>query len=184
MIWVLLMVGLTIGGTYVDVDRRTLHSGPGANDSRLGLLLAARMGRAWPTPEPPERRAAGAADRVEPLPRSSTPRPLPAMSVRVGDSWRELVCSPPFTWPCEEALAVFACESDNFRDDVIYGPAEGGAGERGIAQIHPIHAAKFYTRGWTWDDAFRPERNLAIADQIWLDQGWAPWTCWYEVRGW
>jgi hypothetical protein len=90
--------------------------------------------------------------------------------------WRDLIGAYP--WPLGEALRVFSCESVNFRPDVVYGPTEGAAGERGITQLHPVHIDKFYQRDWTWDDAFNPERNLAVAYAIYADQGWGPWTCW------
>jgi MFS family permease len=68
------------------------------------------------------------------------------------------------------ALRVLACESGG-------NPyAVGSQGERGLMQLHPVHAAKFLARGWTWDDAFVPERNLAVAHDIYLAEGWTPWS--------
>lgn len=39
------------------------------------------------------------------------------------------------------------------------------------------HEAKFLARGWTWADAYDAWPNIVIAHQLWLDQGWAPWSC-------
>lgn len=169
---VLFVVGVTTGGRSGLVGLRTE---PDSCRRPAGYFRAEAMAKSWPMPErvgPAGVRVAGAAGRQ--LAQGH------GRGALVSD-WRSLIGE--YLWPVEEAIAIFRCESVNFRADVVYGPTEGRAGERGVAQLHPVHAAKFYTRGWTWDDAFRPERNLAIAYQIWLDQGWAPWTCWDKVRG-
>lgn len=42
----------------------------------------------------------------------------------------------------------------------------------------PVHAWRFAARGWSfYDDALVPERNIAIAYDIWSDSGWRPWSC-------
>lgn len=69
-----------------------------------------------------------------------------------------------------EYPAIEQCESQG---DPL---KEGLLGERGRLQIHPIHTAKFEARGWTFDDAYDPEKNLVIAAEIWWWQGWAPWS--------
>ena len=38
-----------------------------------------------------------------------------------GRDWRSLVCSLPFTWPCEWAIAVIMCESSG--NPNAYNPA-------------------------------------------------------------
>lgn len=65
-----------------------------------------------------------------------------------------------YTWPA--ALAVFWCESK-------WSPnATGAAGERGLAQIHPIHH----------DSTFDPLGNMLAAYRI--SSGgydWSAWSC-------
>ncbi len=78
-------------------------------------------------------------------------------------AFRDIICAYP--WPCEEALAVQRCEgSDEY--------AVGSAGERGLFQIHPIHAGRFDS----WDDAFIPEENVRVAYDLYADYGsWWHW---------
>lgn len=88
----------------------------------------------------------------------------------------ELICS--FRFPCEAAIRIFRCESANFRRDIVFGPTVSPTNDRGISQINAVHAGRFTKRGWDYYvDAFVPERNLAVAEEIYLDQGWSPWTC-------
>ena len=57
--------------------------------------------------------------------------------------------------------------------------AEGGAGERGIFQIHPIHFGygQQTLLGYTWDDMWNPVANAAVAAWLYKNQGgWRPWT--------
>lgn len=96
-------------------------------------------------------------------------------------AFRALICAPVWAWDCEEAIDVFRCESDDFRPDVVYGPTEGAAGERGIAQLAPVHAQRFYRRGYTWADAFDPVRNLEVAHELYTDYG--SWWHWRFSRG-
>lgn len=76
------------------------------------------MALRWPAPGPTAGRgaAAGGAFEASGTDGLSRPplRPLPA---GVGQ-WRGLVCSAPFTWPCEWALAVIACESSGNPDAI------------------------------------------------------------------
>lgn len=46
-------------------------------------------------------------------------------------------------FPPNVAVAQLARESANFRNDVVYGPFVGGAGERGMAQFTPGTWARF-----------------------------------------
>ena len=56
--------------------------------------------------------------------------------------------------------------------------AVGLLGERGLFQIAVVHKWRFERRGWTWDDAFVPDRNVAIAYEIYEEaKGWWPWSC-------
>lgn len=77
-----------------------------------------------------------------------------------------LICS--YGWDCATALRVAHCES------TMNPGAVGGAGERGLFQLHPVHAARF---GERWELMFDPEVNIAAAHQLWSEQGWSPWTC-------
>ena len=50
-------------------------------------------------------------------------------------------------------------------------------------QLMPIHAWRFTRQGWDyWVDVFVPERNVAIAYELYLEQSWNPWlsswSCW------
>lgn len=81
----------------------------------------------------------------------------------------DLVCS--FSWDCQTAKRVIACES-------TWNPqAVGRAGERGLAQVHPIHRQRIEAMGFTWDDMFDPVSNLTVAHALWSEQGWRPWSC-------
>lgn len=53
--------------------------------------------------------------------------------------------------------------------------AIGGAGERGLTQIHPVHF------GWVDEDRlWEPDYNLQIAITLWRASGWKPWTTRYK----
>jgi len=93
------------------------------------------------------------------------------------DSLVTLICSYP--WPCDQAVRVFACESVNFRPDVVYGPTVSPTNDRGISQTNAVHAGKYAARGWDYyTDAFDPVKNLTVAYQIYEDNGgFSPWSC-------
>ena len=65
------------------------------------------------------------------------------------------------------ALAVFRCES-SYRLDAV-----GGAGEYGLAQIHPVHGTRWGPRVGLFD----LEVNLRAARDLYAESGWRPWTC-------
>jgi soluble lytic murein transglycosylase-like protein len=44
----------------------------------------------------------------------------------------------------------------------------------GVMQVNKIHAAKV---GGDLALLLEPKINLEVAHQIWLDQGWKPWSC-------
>ena len=127
---------------------------PGGGDSRPADLAAlVRYEKAlWPTPLPP-------APPIE-----------------------DTLCSYP--WDCVMAAAIIygptaACPTGESAGD---SRAVGEAGERGLMQILSIHADRFTARGWSWDDAFDPQRNIAIGYEIWADReswgrGWDAWSC-------
>ena len=81
---------------------------------------------------------------------------------------------PPLWLPgnmARDAYTVIQCESRHDPNEV------GELGERGLFQIHPIHAWRFEARGGTWDSAFDPGENAAVAIDIWRERGWTPWGC-------
>lgn len=92
-------------------------------------------------------------------------------------------------WPdpssLQKALAVASCESVRFRRDVVYGPTVGGAGERGVFQIHPGHFDGRWGVEWlpaaagvTWADMFDPAANTRAAWHLSKKgRNWGPWTC-------
>ncbi len=62
-------------------------------------------------------------------------------------------------FPPNVAVAQLARESANFRNDVVYGPFVGGAGERGIAQFTPGTWQRFGVGMHT--EAYDPDNSLA-----------------------
>lgn len=42
----------------------------------------------------------------------------------------------------------------------------------------PVHAWRFTARGWSfYDDSLVLEWNVAVAFDLWSEQGWRPWAC-------
>lgn len=86
------------------------------------------------------------------------------------------VCVPPAFY--YDALAVVACETGG-----TWNPnAVGRLGEASWFQVHPIHAWRFYQRGWTWAEAWDPGKNTEIALEIWYESGFRPWSCSYVLN--
>lgn len=101
-------------------------------------------------------------------PEADEPTPGP---VTPGNEIEALICSYP--WPCGEALNVSRCEAG---PDYIAG--FNASGHAGSFQISPLHAWRFAQWGWDfWVDALVVARNVAVAFEIWLEQGWRPWSC-------
>jgi hypothetical protein len=114
-------------------------------------------------PEPP----APPAPLPEPTP-VATPTethepPAPSTDIET------LICAT-FTNDCSKAIAVAWCES-NHNPNVV-----GGAGERGLFQIHPVHIPNLAPYGG-WDAMFNPTSNIAYAHALYSNSGWGPWTC-------
>lgn len=102
---------------------------------------------------------------------TTTPPPVtqqPPVVVPHGDL-EALICS--HSWDCGTALRVARCES-TMRPDAV-----GRAGERGLMQVHPVHRARIERLGYTWDQMLQPGPNLAVAHDLYREQGWRPWTC-------
>lgn len=85
------------------------------------------------------------------------------------NSIEDMICAT-FGDQCAKALSVVQCES-GFNPGVV-----GGAGERGLFQIHPVHAPNLGAYGG-WDAMFDPAANIAYAYALFSGSGWGPWTC-------
>lgn len=110
------------------------------------------------------------------VPPTTTPPPVqeaPVAPVEViaydAGSLEGMICAA-FGDQCSKALSVVQCES-NFNPGVV-----GGAGERGLFQIHPVHVPNLGSYGG-WDAMFDPASNIAYAHALWSGSGWGPWTC-------
>lgn len=71
----------------------------------------------------------------------------------------------------EYAVQVAVCESG------LNPNAVGSHGERGLFQIHPVHISSIQKAGFTWDQMFDPNANIAYAKLLYGWQGWNPWSC-------
>jgi len=90
------------------------------------------------------------------------------------------VCRAEFAWPCAEAVSVVMCESSG-----DWGAYNAG-GSYGLFQIQAYwHLDKLEMVTGSRDPSllFDVATNLAVADMIYRDQGWLPWTCRSAIRG-
>ena len=72
-----------------------------------------------------------------------------------------------------QAIDVADCESVGLNPT-----ATGAAGERGLFQIHPdYHQERIARLGFTWDQMYEVGPNIAVAADLYAEQGWSPWTC-------
>lgn len=138
--------------------------GPSADTVRAALSV----------PEPDRTLAVEAG----PTPDGGTPTPAPTvapLSVEPEPVLTDIeaaICA--YGWDCWTALRIARCESG---PDYIAG--YNGHGAAGTFQLMPVHAWRFEARGWSfYDDALIPERNIAVAFDLWSEQGWRPWACW------
>lgn len=69
------------------------------------------------------------------------------------------------------ALAVMACESRGLAG------ATGGAGEKGLMQIHPIWQPLADRMFWPGVSLYDADVNVAVAAVIWRAMGWSAWSC-------
>lgn len=74
-----------------------------------------------------------------------------------------------YTWPVDEALRVADCESD-FVERAISPDGQN----LGVFQINVIHRARV---GGVVARLLEARTNVAVAFDIWRDQGWGPWSC-------
>lgn len=72
----------------------------------------------------------------------------------------------------EEAIAVARCESG--LNPAAVSP---GGGNWGLFQINRVHAGRAAAQGWSWDMMLHTIENTHIAADLWLEQGWRPWSC-------
>ena len=61
--------------------------------------------------------------------------------------------------------------------------ATGWAGERGIMQIAYDHIDRIQRLGFTWAQMYEVGPNLAVAYDLWLEQGEHPWEGTSECSG-
>ena len=61
--------------------------------------------------------------------------------------------------------------------------AEGEAGERGIMQIAYVHIDLIQRLGFTWAQMYEVGPNLAVAYDLWAEQGETPWKGTSDCRG-
>lgn len=120
-------------------------------------------------------------------PKGGTPTPAATSTKTVYTKADLLPMLAKYPWPVDQALLVIfgptppnpsapnGCPMGESSGNTT---AVGLAGERGLFQIATVHAWRFQQRGWTWNDAFVPEKNIAIAYEIYAEAGgWWPWTC-------
>ncbi len=82
-----------------------------------------------------------------------------------------------FDWDWGWATRTAFCESSLNPLDI------GLAGERGLMQIHPIHLDRIQRLGYTWAQMYEVGPNLAVAYDLWREQGEIPWKGSSECRG-
>jgi hypothetical protein len=116
-----------------------------------------------PTPTPVPTPPPTPVPTPEPAP---PPPPVPAVPPPAPGSIEAIICSHP--WPCQEALAVAACESG------LHPTSIGGGRNYGLFQINAVHAGRFPGFWDLWSD---PATNASWAYQIWSGRGWQAWGC-------
>lgn len=69
------------------------------------------------------------------------------------------------------AVRVARCESS-------LNPAAVNGSHAGLFQLSgTYHRERAARLGYSWSDMFTVFGNVAVAYDLWLEQGWAPWTC-------
>ena len=71
----------------------------------------------------------------------------------------------------EYAVRIAVCESG------LNPQATGSASERGIFQIHPVHAVSMTKAGFTWASMYNWKSNVDYAYLLYSWHGWSPWSC-------
>lgn len=76
----------------------------------------------------------------------------------------------------EQAVRVGQCESS-------LRPSATNAGSIGVMQIHvPSHRARIARLGFTPEQMTEPAANVAVAADLYGEQGWGPWACKWAAR--
>lgn len=81
------------------------------------------------------------------------------------EQWRGLVAAYPL-WDVDRMLRIMNCESGG--SPTAY---NGVTGVAGLFQIHPL-----WQKVWP-GNYYDPATNVAVAYQVWLEQGYDAWVC-------
>jgi hypothetical protein len=122
-----------------------------------------------PTPDAPAPTPVVAAEVETPAPvaqPAAEPAPLPA------DGLEAIICALP--WPCQQAINVAACESGRDMSGRLDGAWATNGNHYGLFQISWIHASRWADFYDAWMD---PAKNAQWAYEIYVQQGWYPWSC-------
>jgi hypothetical protein len=77
----------------------------------------------------------------------------------------------------EQAVRVSSCETGG-----TFNPAAVNGAHAGLFQIsRTYHADRVRRLGFTWDQMFTVEPNVAVAADIYAESGWGPWTCRWDA---
>lgn len=68
------------------------------------------------------------------------------------------------------AIQVAKCESG-------LNPAARSGQYMGLFQLGNYHRARAARLGFTWDQMLQAGPNIAVAYDLWQEQGWGPWSC-------
>lgn len=164
-----LAIGLGIGGTHGLPDRVLSRD----VDDSLGVLVGPQLGGLAPSPTPQER-AEGANSTTS----SRAVRPRVLGVLQGAQPPADIAAAiRAYDWPWDWATATAFCESS-------FDPRKtGAAGERGLMQIAPVHLARIQRLGFTVDQMYEVGPNIAVAYDLWAEQGETPWKGTSECRG-
>lgn len=158
----------------VTVERSSIPTS--AVESLRPMLESAANEVAWEAFVAEEARVAAVEEAR--LVEARKPRPVVAAAVAPARA----VVAPCGGWQAEveaafglveapKACHVLVCESGGNPQ------ARNRSGATGLFQLMPVHAARFVARGWSWGDVTDGVRNIAVAHDLWAEQGWRPWVC-------
>lgn len=103
---------------------------------------------------------------------SPSPKPTPSASERCKKKHGHNRCIAIKYWKGddERMLQVFECESG-------FNERAQNSCCRGIAQLHEVHSGRARRMGYTWGQMYDPGKNVKVAWDLFVDQGWGPWEC-------
>lgn len=104
---------------------------------------------------------------IAPTPYAPEPTAMPEPLATV-----EAMITNTFGLAAIDAIAIATCESKLTASE-IGGPNFNGSYDYGLFQLNEIHAAKWPEFWEMWAD---PYWNTAKAYELWVDQGWRPWS--------